>query len=252
MHHLPRKSKTLVINDLHIPYVDSKVLRLLYEFLPKVKPDNLIINGDFLDCFALSKFDKAPHSGKSFLEEITAGKTILNDLRHFLPKTKIYYICGNHEFRLKRYLLSQAPELFDLEALSIPYLLDLKKFNVIWVDSDDDSSWQDTYVQVGDIFVGHFNRVSKHSGATAKALVEEKGVSVLQAHVHRTGVYYKTKMNGETLVGIENGCMCDLKPSYMKNPNWQHGLTVITNGLAEPIFIRDYSFAWGGREYKWR
>lgn len=246
---LSPRSLSIVINDLHVPFHDNKLLTLFYSFLKDLKPDNLIINGDFLDCFALSSFDKAPGRGKTLLEEVKVGKKILSHIRSLIPRAKIFYLEGNHEFRMKRYLLKQAPELFDVLEISIPSLLDLKGFHIEYVDGGDDSSWQDTYLKLGDIFVGHFKRVNKHSGMTAKALVEDKGVSVVQGHVHRAGVFNKTLMTGEVLTGIENGCMCDLNPSYIRNPNWQHAITVIHNGKAQLIPITKYQFYFGNKRY---
>ena len=44
-------------------------------------------------------------SGKSFLEEIEIGRKILQSFRRILPKARITWIEGNHEFRLRRYLI---------------------------------------------------------------------------------------------------------------------------------------------------
>lgn len=219
--------KLVAAGDFHIPYHDPVLLGLFYEFLNNFKPDILVINGDFLDCFSISKFDKIPNRGLSLKNEISLGKDILQRFRNILPNAEIYYIEGNHEFRLRKITISQAPGLYDLTTLEEQ--LELRRLNIKWIGTKENASkWVDTYKRFGQLYVGHFNKVARHSAYTAKALVEEKGISLVQAHVHRLGKYYKTlEDNNQTkLVGIEGGCMCDTNPSYMGHANWQQGWVV--------------------------
>ena len=45
--------------------------------------------------------------------------------------------------------------------------------------------------------------------------------------VHRGGTF-KTKVGAEWRTGQESPCLCTLKPEYMRNPDWQQGITLFT------------------------
>ena len=190
-------------------------------------------------------------------DELDLGWKLLKKIRDTIPETEISYIEGNHEFRLRQYIIRNAPEIYDL-APDLPELLELNQFNIEWVGTKEGASkWVDTYKQFGQLYVGHWDRVNKHSAMTAKNLVEDKGVSLIQNHVHRGGTYHKRLEDGKQLVGIENFCMCDLNPDYMGNPNWQQGWTVAYIDLegsgrfhAYPIQVLGYKMFFGGKVYE--
>src|SRR3989442_5262854 len=83
-----------------------------------------------------------------------------------------------------------------------------------------------------------------------------KGVSVLQGHTHRFGAHARTTVDGRVLLGIENFSMCRREASYVANPNWQLGFSVIyvepSSGRFQwfPVEIQRHCFVWKGREYK--
>ena len=80
-------------------------------------------------------------------------------------------------------------------------------------------------------------------------------MSLLQPHVHRVGAHYKTRHDGKMYVGIEMGCLCDLNPEWMQDPNWQHGFVVIhkkkgrNRFYLQPIHIVEGAFLFGGKRY---
>jgi predicted phosphodiesterase len=187
---LSKIKKLVVAGDFHVPHHDSILFDLFLKFLSDFQPDYLVINGDFLDCFAISKFDKIPHSGR-MKDELELGWGLLKKIRDAIPETEISYIEGNHEFRLRQYIIRNAPERYDI-APDLPELLELNQFNIEWVGTKEGASkWVDTYKRFGQLYVGHWDRVNKHSAMTAKNLVEDKGISLIQNHVHRGGTYHK-------------------------------------------------------------
>ena len=116
----------VVANDFHIPFHDEAALALFKRFLREEKPDWLILNGDFQDFWEVSRFDLTPRTGKEFREEIAMGRRILRPLRRMLPKARITWIEGNHEFRLRKYVIAHAAELYGLPGLSVPELFRLR------------------------------------------------------------------------------------------------------------------------------
>lgn len=260
---MPRKRKksvwkmVVVANDFQIPFHNQKALVLFKRFLRKEQPDWLILNGDFQDFWEISSFDRTPRTGKTFLEEIEIGKKILKSFRRILPRARITWLEGNHEFRLKWYLIRKAKELYGLPGLSVPELFGLRELSVEYVPcSQGANKFMSNFIRVGKLYVGHWVTIAKHAGYAAKGLVDEKGVSLLQGHTHRFGLHARTTVDGRTLLGIENFCMCLRKTTYVAHPNWQLGFSVIYmekhSGRFQPypVLIGKKGFVWKGREYK--
>lgn len=251
-----RDWESLVIaSDLHIPYQDMRAVRLLFYFLKEFQPDYLVLNGDVMDCWAISKFDKSPKFGSGLADEIEETIDILKTFRKICPNTKMIYIEGNHEFRLRKYIISVAKELEGLRGLSIQEQLGLKDMGIEYVASLEGlSRFGHNYWKTGNLYIGHYNRIAKHAGYTAKNLLDDLGVSLIQAHTHRFGTTSKTLLDRE-LIAVEQGCLCDLKPSYVVAPNWQAGFCVVFRKKTSPRFqiypvrIPEYAFFWGSHEY---
>jgi hypothetical protein len=216
----------VVCGDFHVPFHDETAIACLLGYLVDHQPDGFTINGDFLDCYAVSSFSKDPVRAAHFQDELDEANAVLDAIDAVLPSTCAKrFVIGNHEARLERYLRDDAPALHGLRDLSIEAQLRLRErgYEVTPMIGRDAS------VFVGGVEVGHFNKVSKHSAYTAKALVDERGVSLIQSHTHRLGAYYKRmRGTGEHIGGWEIGCLCDLDPEYVSNPNWSHGFATIT------------------------
>jgi UDP-2,3-diacylglucosamine pyrophosphatase LpxH len=259
VHRSRRSTYQLVViaNDFHIPFHDERVLLLFKLFLRRERPDWLILDGDFQDFWEISRYDHTPRMGKEFRAEIEIGKRLLRSFRRSLPHGRITWIEGNHEFRLRKYLIQKARELYGLPGLSMPELFDLKRLKIEYAACHPSASkFTDNFIRVGNLYVGHWDKASKHAAYAAKNLVEEKGVSLLQGHTHRFGSHARTTVDGRVLLGIENFSMCSREQSYVRYPNWQLGFSVVylnpANGRFQwfPVPIgRDYRFVWRGREY---
>jgi len=247
----------VVANDFQIPFHNQKALALFKLFLRREKPDWLILNGDFQDFWEISSFDRAPRTGKTFLEEIKIGQKILKSFRRILPKARITWIEGNHEFRLRWYLIRKAKELYGLPSLSVPELFGLKELDIEYMPcSLGASKFMSNFIRVGNLYVGHWTTITKHAGYAAKGLVDDNGVSLLQAHTHRFGAHARTTVDGRVLLGIENLCMCSPKTNYISHPNWQLGFSVVyletRSGRFHwyPVLFQNQAFLWNRRVYK--
>lgn len=239
--------KTVVISDLHIPYHDEKVVDKVFNFIGDIQPEEVIINGDFLDMYEASSFDKSPIFGKSLSEEFSTGFGLLKELRNLIPLSRIKFINGNHEHRFDRYLMKNAPQLISLPGLNVKDQLGLDSLDIEYIYSGLRESYYDTEKGV---LIGHWNRVSKHSAYTAKALLDDKNTSLVQGHSHRAGVHYR-QVGNKILQAVEGGCLCDTNPSYVLQPNWQQGFVIIhwledEEFIIEPILINKGKFVYGG------
>nr|DAP28614.1 MAG TPA: Calcineurin-like phosphoesterase [Caudoviricetes sp.] len=99
-------------SDMHIPFQDDRAVACFIKYCKEKRPEAIVLNGDILDMFMLSKFTKG--EGRNPLEEITMCRELLEMVRKACPTSDIYYVIGNHENRLEKYVLSKAPELASL------------------------------------------------------------------------------------------------------------------------------------------
>lgn len=227
------QESALVINDLHFRFQDDKAIEVALATGELADVDKVILNGDVADGWQLSDFPKYPslEDRGSVGKEIQAVRQFLKSLRKRFPDADIKYIFGNHEFRWDRFIAQHAKALYGLEGLSLAeqYHLDELGIELIY-SGNKESEWR-----WGKLLIGHFDRVTKHSAYTAKLLLDDKGVSLIQAHTHRGGSHFR-KLDDRILVAYENFCLCDLDPPYTNRPNWQQGFSIVWKSIASDLF----------------
>lgn len=248
--------KLLAIGDFHIPYQSPEATSLFYKFIKDCQPDWIILLGDFLDCWELSHFRKFPAiDGNDFQNEIERGKEVLAKIVKICPESKIVYIEGNHEFRIKSYLMEKAEKLYNLPSLRLEYLLELHKYpQITFYELRNKSKFSHHFVKQGHLWFGHADISRKDAGYTAKALREEIGINVITGHTHKLAFSPRTYKDG-ILSGWEAGCMCQLESDYSTINNWQQGWLYIeanqdiSQYTIHPILIQDNSFIFNGKIY---
>lgn len=211
---------TLFVNDIHGYYADKRAIDTVIEFCEYLKPKRICFNGDIVDFYQLSRFDKDPRraSGAHLQHELDITRGILERFRKAAKRATFDYTEGNHERRLYKWLCGH-PEMHGLKALEIQTLLRLDELETTYYPVEE-------VLQYHDFVVTHGERVSKHAGMSAKGEFEKWGCSGISGHTHRMGAYNLSTFGGE-YVWFENGCLCDLSPSYIHGrPNWQHGVAI--------------------------
>lgn len=245
----------IVLNDFHIPHHDLKAVGITLQVVSDIKPKTIFINGDFIDCFMLSRFTKHPKHGVSLAREFELGRRLLSDYRKAAPDSRIVFIYGNHEWRMEKFILDQATALHGLEGISVAEQLHFKEYGIEAVNMNS----REQFYQYGKLWIGHFDRVNKHAGYTAKNLIDDKGVSLIQGHTHRMG-HSSKKQYDQVIGGWENGCLCTLDPDYTNKPNWQHGFAVVhKHGKSDHFAVtqvhivqshKKYMAFYGGKRYE--
>ncbi len=245
---LDRKGGFLVavINDMHIPFHDPKIIEAVEGFLAEVQPDILFYDGDILDFYQISDFEKDPARLVKMQQDVDIVTEMFDRQAVLLPKTERWFIIGNHERRLQRLLWTKSPALSSLRCLTLDALLGLPERNIRLVD------FEQGVIINGTFLVLHGDITSIHSGYTSKRLYEKHGGCGIAGHCHRAGSYYKRDRFG-TWGWWENGCLCNLNPDWVQNPNWTQGFSLIhfrdERFWVEAIPIINGSFLYGGKMY---
>lgn len=206
------KNKFIVISDIHYPFEDKKAIKAMLQFIKLHKVQTIILNGDILDMYDVSSFDKSPERINSLQKELNKAKALFKELRRILPEAEIVFVKGNHEFRLERYLMKH-PELFSLDCLKLPKLLGLDEFDI---------KYYDKHYKLGPLKITHGSVVRKFSAYTAHAEMDKHDTSGISGHTHRLGVFYK-QTPSRYMAWYESGCLCDIEPEYVNSPDWQQG-----------------------------
>lgn len=216
--------RAVILGDIHAPFHDPRAISIALAIVEDIQPEVIILNGDIIDLYAVSRFNKDPHRALMLQDELDETREVLSMIRNAAPSAQIVYVEGNHEARMRAYLISRASELAGLSALNLTSLLGLDALGIEYVPSRGRSA----YWRYGAVTVGHFDKCSKHSAYTEKQIVDDRRESIVQNHTHRGGTYYVTLPSGEILSGVGGFCLCDTNPEYCTDPNWQSGLVVVT------------------------
>lgn len=208
----------VVLNDLQIPFHDRRVVdRLVLPFVESLKPYGILLNGDIVDCYAISDYTKDPLMKKDLLREIHEVGRLMARLQKTGAR-ELIWLGGNHEDRLRRYLWQHAPEL-TMPATSFEELFRVGAHGFTYRPYG-------ACHRLGKLIVTHGDLASKHSAYTARMMFEKYGNSILMGHTHRLGVFYRRDVNG-VHAAYENGCLCMLQAEYAQHPNWQQGFSVV-------------------------
>lgn len=121
--------RALILADVHIPFQDKLCVDAIMEYGLEYKPTTIIIDGDLIDFYQISRFVKNPQK-KSTSTEIEETKKFLTEMRHNFPDAKILYKSGNHEDRLEHYICQSATQIYDLVSDLLPVKLNLAGLNI--------------------------------------------------------------------------------------------------------------------------
>jgi hypothetical protein len=214
---------TVIGNDFHFPFEDKKAVKCFNSLISLIQPNNVILNGDLLDNYNISRFDRNPNRKENLQYELDKVVEFLTKLRD-KHQGKIVYLFGNHESRMERYLHSQAKELSSLRCLELPQLLELDKLDIEW------RPYGEPYHLNKNTLITHGTTVRAKAGYSGSAESLKHGnFNGVSGHVHRLGINYYKTYRGNSF-WIENGCLCKLDQDYI-NPftvDWQQGCSVLT------------------------
>lgn len=240
--------RILFVPDTHRPYHDERAWQTMLRACRKFAPHIVVVLGDFADCFSISAHDKDPGRQDTFEDEIADTNKGLDELEAAAPIAERYFVGGNHEYRLDRFLMTNAPPLFSM--LKIEKLLRLK-----------DRGWHYTPYQrslkIGKLYITHDEgNAGPHAHERARSTFEGNAVI---GHTHRMAISYRGNAKGTAHVGAMFGWLGSLdKVDYLhrvRAQQWQHGFGVgylLDSGVVhlQPVPIINGACVVGGQLVK--
>jgi predicted phosphodiesterase len=212
-------TKIFIFGDVHAPYHDKKAVSCMLKCMDVFKPDIVVDEGDFWDCYAVSKFKKDPRRKTRLVDEVELGEPVLRDIESAAGKAELKRCKGNHEVRLDA-LLEQPSHQSLHGAVSLEGLCDMSKWQI--------TEYED-YFKLGKVIYTHD---LGHSGVTANRLsLSAASHSVVIGHTHRMGSVVEGDLRGKHRVCHSFGWLGDVKKvDYMHKlkvaRNWCHGFGV--------------------------
>ncbi len=213
------KKMGVILSDVHVPFQDRNVCNMALAFIREHKPSTIHLLGDISDFYSVSRFVKDPLRKEDLQSDLDNTKAFLYKVRDSAPDARIIFSEGNHEFRLRRYLASEARALALLDSMKIEKLLGLDELKIMFRQHDKP-------YRIGSLLFTHGQLIRKWSAYSARAHFEKYGCCVIHGHSHRLGSFYHRDVK-DTYVAYENGCLCNLNPDYCTAPDWQHGWSVV-------------------------
>jgi len=213
--------KVLLIADVHLPYHDLDAITVCLDYAKKEKPDLVILNGDIIDCFQLSRFGRDPRL-RSFANELKQLEQFVETIKRTF-KCRIIYKFGNHEMRYEHFLFAKAQELVGVEEFDLKSVIQKRAKEVEIVGDKNIIMLNELSVLHGHEFNrGFFNPVNVARGLHLRAKV-----SAIQAHSHKSSEHTETDLHGVIKTTWSIGCLAHLKAPYDPYNSWNHGFAII-------------------------
>lgn len=219
------KCNALILADAHIPYHNRKSLLSSIDYGRRNGADLVILNGDTLDAFAVSFWEKDPRK-RDFSGELKTIREFLGCLRKTFPKARIIYKIGNHEERYERYMRVKAPELLGLNEFKIESLLHLDKHGIELVS-------EMRPIRLGELNILHgheYKFAISNPVNPARGLFLRTKAYALCGHFHQSSYHTDKTVEQKVIATWSTGCLCDLHPDYMPMNNWCHGFAFVEVG----------------------
>jgi len=211
-----------MLSDVHVPYHNIPALTAAITWAKKRNPDTILLNGDTIDFYMISRFGKDPKK-RSFGGELQSFAELIAALRSEFPKAKIVFKDGNHEERYNAFLYAKAGELIGVEEFSLENLLRKRAGDIEYITNK-------RIIKAGDLNIIHGHEFSGGVFSPvniARGLFLKAKVSAIQGHNHQTSEHTETDMNGRITTTWSVGCLSDLHPEYMPMNKWNHGFAFI-------------------------
>jgi len=214
----------LILADVHVPYHDVAALQAALNYGIEKKVDCIVLNGDFADCYGLSRYEKNPEM-RDFPAEREAVVHALMAIRNAFPKAKIIYKEGNHEARFGALLVSKAPDLYGMAEFRLDVIFDMFNLGIDFVDMKRPIRYREL-----DILHGHEMPTKSGGVNPARTTLLKTRSCAIVSHFHRKTNDLQKTLRGELLQAWSTGCLCELTPQYMPINDWVHGFAYIEGG----------------------
>jgi predicted phosphodiesterase len=201
----------LILSDIHLPFHNEEALAAALEWAMNNQITDIILNGDILDCYDVSRFSKEIKRPK-ISEELEMGRQFFAYLRDLFPTQNIYYKIGN------------AREFSDMTEFGLESLLKVNDFKIKVVNRE--------MIKIGKLIVLHGHELGESVFSPvnpARGMFLKAKASILFGHNHQVSHHSENNLNGDQVGVWSTGCLCELTPEYRMYAytKWSHGFAFV-------------------------
>lgn len=222
----------VIMPDVHGSTVNVPALEAFLSDLEVLKPRELVMIGDLIDCDGfLSRHKTLGHVTKtsySFEQDVSTSNEILDKIASVAPQAKKYLLEGNHEQRISAWIneqvISHDADRQMLKKLVGPAtLLHLETRGIEWFERCE--IYGDLKVR-GTIKLDkcHFKHGDRHGKNACSVVLKEFAAPVVFGHTHRTDMMLSRTVESGTVGAWSVGCLSELQPLYRHSEptDWNH------------------------------
>lgn len=218
--HIDTPGWWLVLGDTHFPMHDKGTIEAAFREAREKGAVGVLLNGDMMDMFSVSPFFREP-TKHGMLEELECGRQALAWMRGQLPRARFVMREGNHDFRLRRYIVERAGALYELPELRLPNLLGLPDLGIEWVQDK-------AKIFLGKLITLHGHELRKGEGVNpARHAFLRTTATVLVNHHHRTSEHHQRGLDDKHFAAWSVGCACYTSADYDPYNQWNHGFAMV-------------------------
>lgn len=240
---LEKKGRVDVVigSDFHSEFLDPFAFEVFLEAIRMVRPEIVVINGDAADFPQISRHRKMPgHFHLNLHDERRAVQEIFRRIREAAgDEATLYFVIGNHEYRLVTYLADCAPAMAALPELGFANFFGLDEHRISLVTQSSflaptaaarKGDVRRNWVTLFDCFV------ATHGTSCAKvaSLVELEGafkMSGTSGHTHRPQIMHSNSLGTGAISWMSTPMLAGFAVGrdYVSNPSqWNMGFGVVS------------------------
>lgn len=242
---IKKYKKIVILSDIHMPFHDVKTLLAVRKFIKKEQPDILILNGDIMDQYNSSVFDKHPMRTQGGLQrEFDIAHAVIKFLVSVVPKAKKIYLWGNHEYRFWRQMFKD-PNLYSLKSVNFESCLKLKELGI---------QFETKAVLLHGLLLKHGIKCGKFPASNE---LEAEDMTGCSGHAHKLQMFMRNTREN-TYSWVSTGHLADTKQlDYVRveenTINWTQGFCVAYSDgkkvFQTPVPIIKNTFVFNNIEY---
>jgi hypothetical protein len=219
-----------IFNDVHFPFENKQAYSVALKIIRQIKNlKGIYLNGDIGEFQGVSAWPVHPtEKNINLFAELSYLNKRFDELCEIFPDLPVTYICGNHEYRLFRFIRDTAPQLWGVMP-DCPELLQFQK-RPYWKFVDYTPT-QLVKCGVANLYLRHepLGRGQNHAKATAESSLVNLGYG----HTHAYQVYAHKKFGPKptTVRAYSLGWMGDVNRNVFdyrgSKDNWVTGFTIV-------------------------
>ncbi len=237
---LTTEDREAFISDLQRPFQDDLAVEVALDIMKDFKPTIIWLGGDIADVYSLASWTISREQA-NFGKEVEDTREFLRRLRSMFPKTRIFWQEGNHELRIRNYILKKAEMLEPMlrGSLSMDAIFHLKDLQVKYIIGP---------AKIGKLYHihGHERRFTGQLVHVALNYVRWLHRNVIFGHHHVSQFFPIKEIEGSYKEAYANPCLFDISKmpygGYQSVDLNMRGISLVTYAKSDWFHVEQLTF----------